>query len=117
MRLPSSSWLWNKCDTAFCKNSKTASIWISLTPVGVPWAVRAGLSYMFSSQQSYISPSLDFQRVVRSTSPGFKLLWELETGQRRDWNKARQDLTELFDSGQASARDVDRDGRTWLEVS
>ena len=116
LKLPSSSWLWNSCSKASCKNSKTTSIWISLTSIGVPWAIRAGLSYMFSSQQSYISPSLDFQRVVKNTSPGFKLLWELETGQRRDWKIAQKDLAVLFESGQASPRDLDRDGRTWLEV-
>lgn len=98
------------------ENSKNASIWISLSQIGIPYAVYASLSFMFTSQRSSISPSLGYQRVVRNTSPGFKLLWELETKQRTDWDRARQDLVELFNRRQASPKDVDPDGRTWLEV-
>ncbi|KAH8753749.1 ankyrin repeat-containing domain protein [Hyaloscypha sp. PMI_1271] len=96
-------------------NAKNASLWVSLTQVGVPLAVRVSLDFVLSSQQSHITPSLGFQRVVRRTSPGFKLLWELEGGHRNDWGRARQDLLELFESGEASPRDVDPDGNTWLE--
>lgn len=115
VKLPS-LWGWKPCSKLSCQNSKNASIWISLTKVGIPWAVKASLNFMFSSHQSSISPSLDFQRVVKNTSPGFELLWKLETGQLRDWVKARHDLVKLFDSGEASPRDVDPNGRTWLEV-
>jgi hypothetical protein len=116
LKLPSAHSLWKPCNKKSCENSKNASLWIGLSQIGIPYAIRAGLSFMFNSQRSFITPSLDFQRVVRNTSPGFKLLWELETEQRGDWTRVRQDLMELFDSGQASPRDVDRDGRTWLEV-
>jgi hypothetical protein len=116
LRLPLSPWSWKGCNKASCRNAKNASLWISLTQVGVPLAVRVSLDFVLSSQQSHITPSLGFQRVVRRTSPGFKLLWELEGGHRNDWGRARQDLLELFESGEASPRDVDPDGNTWLEV-
>ncbi|RDL36101.1 uncharacterized protein BP5553_06713 [Venustampulla echinocandica] len=67
------------------------------------WSLKLSSSFWFS------------KRVVRRTSPGFKLLWELESGQRRDWDRARQDLLELFETGKASPRDIDPDGQTWLE--
>jgi hypothetical protein len=111
-----SSWIWRQCNKASCQHAKNVSFWFSLTQLGVPWAVCVSFDFMLSSHQSHISPSLGFQRVVRRTSPGFKLLWELQTGQRKDWIRARQDLTELFESGKASPQDVDPDGQTWLEV-
>jgi hypothetical protein len=116
LKFSSAHSLWKSCNKTSCENSKNLSIWISLSQIGIPWAVRASLSFMFNAHRSFITPSLDFQRVVRNTSPGFKLLWELKTRQRKDWGRARQDLMELFNSGQASPRDIDSDGRTWLEV-
>jgi hypothetical protein len=116
LTLPLSSWSWKGCNKAFCRNAKSASFWVSLTQIGVPLAVRVSLDFVLSSQQSHITPSLSFQRVVRRTSPGFKLLFELAGGHRQDWDKARQDLLELFKSGEASPRDIDPDGKTWLDV-
>jgi hypothetical protein len=45
-----------------------------------------------------------------------ELLWELETNQREDWDTAKQELLELFDSGQALPLDIDPDSETWLEA-
>jgi hypothetical protein len=112
----SSSWFWKACNKSSCRNAKSVSIWINLTQIGIQRAICVSFDVMFNSHKSYIAPSLSFQRVVRRTSPGFKLLWELETGQRTDWNRAKQDLLELFETGKASPRDIDPDGRTWLEV-
>jgi hypothetical protein len=106
-----------KCSRASCINAQRLSLWISLTQLGIPIAVTVGLD-MFSSVGKYqITPSLGFQRVVKKTSPGFILLWKLETGQELDWVKARKELLDLFHEGKASPLDVDRDGETWLEVS
>lgn len=112
----SSSASWKPCSKASCRNSKNASVWISFTQIGIRLAISLSLDVMLSSQESYIRPSLSFQRVVRRTSPGFTILYELELGVRKDWGKAKQDLLELFESGKASPRDVDPDGATWLEV-
>jgi hypothetical protein len=117
LKFPAISKFWTPCSTASCGNAMKASLWISLTKIGCPWAVSATLNVMWNSQHSYISPSLDFQRVVRFTSPGFKVLWELQSHQRDDWATARDDLLALFDSGEASPRDIDPEGKTWLEVS
>lgn len=71
---------------------------------------------MWNSQHSYISPPLGFQRVVKFTSPGFEVLWELQSHRRGDWLAAGDDLLTLFNSGEASPRDIDPEGKTWLEV-
>ena len=116
LKFSCSSWIWKACNKLSCRNTRKASIWISLTQIGIGIAVCISLDVRFSFQESNISPSLSFPRVVRRTSPGFKLLWELQTGQNQDWARARQDLLELFKSGKASPQDIDPDGRTWLEV-
>lgn len=116
LKFSCSSWTWKACNKSSCRNAKNASIWISLTQIGIRAAVCINLDVMFNFQGSYISPSLSFQRVVRRTAPGFKLLWELQTGRRTDWGRAKRDLLELFETGKASPRDIDPDGNTWLEV-
>ena len=63
---------WNRSS---CVISKSTSIWISLSQLGVPWAIYINMDFMWSSQQFYMSPLLRVQRVVKRTSPGFKLLW------------------------------------------
>jgi len=63
-----------------------------------------------------MTPSLTFQRVVGNDSPGFKYLRELRKGRVLDWEEAKGELQNLFDSGKASPRDVDPDGQTWIEV-
>lgn len=111
-----SSLFWKPCRKVSCRNSKNASVWISFTQIGIRLAVSISLDVMFTSGESYIRPSLSVQRVVRRTSPGFTILFELKMGVRTDWNKARQDLLELFETGKGSPLDVDPDGQTWLEV-
>jgi hypothetical protein len=115
LRISSSS-SWKPCSKASCQNSKNASVWISFTQIGIRLAISLSLDVMLSSQESYIRPSLSFQRVVRRTSPGFKILYELQYGVRTDWSKAKQHLLELFETGRASPRDIDPNGRMWLEV-
>lgn len=115
-KLSSSLWLWKSCNKSTCRNARGASILVSLTQIGIPLAFCVGLEFMIGSRESYIHPFLNLPPVVRRTSPGFKLLWELQTGQRADWNRAKEDLLELFQTGKASPKDVDPDGETWLEV-
>jgi hypothetical protein len=117
LKVPMLSQIQNPCSRSSCGYAKKASLWISLTQIGIPWAVYARLEIMWNFQNAFISPSLSFERVVRHTSPGFKLLWELESGQKGNWPEARQELLDIFESGRASHRDIDPDGETWLEVS
>jgi hypothetical protein len=116
LKFPAISSFWTPCSTASCGNATKASLWISLTRIGCPWAASASLNMMWNSQYSYISPSLGFQPVVKFTSPGFKVLWELQSHQRDDWPTARDDLLTIFKSGEASPIDIDPEGKTWLEV-
>jgi hypothetical protein len=116
LELPILSSFWNPCNRSSCANATSASIWLGLRLIGIPWTVSASLNILWSSQQLCLSPSLSFQRVVGHDSPGFKLLRELRKGHIRDWDEARGELQNLFDSGMASPLDIDPDGETWLEV-
>ncbi|KAH8595828.1 ankyrin repeat-containing domain protein [Bisporella sp. PMI_857] len=105
----------SRCSRSICAKASKASLRINLTQWGVLWAVEARLEWFWSAQKGFIYPSLSFDKVVRRTSPGFKLLWELQTGQKTDWQLARKELLELFQSGLASPHDLDPEGYTWLE--
>lgn len=118
MRLEFSSW--NRCNKASCRNSKKANLWFSLTQIGIPLAGSLSLNFVLGSQQLHTTLSfrsdLDFPRVVRRTSPGFKLLHDAQHINGKGWPEVKRDLIELFDSGKASPKDVDPDGNTWLDV-
>lgn len=116
LKLPSTLRIWEQCSLKSCQNARHYSLWLGLTQLGIPLAIHLNLDFVLNAQQYRILPSVCFQRVVRRTSPGFKLLHELETFQKRDWESARQEIPDLFTSGQCSPQDVDPDGRTWLEV-
>lgn len=112
----STTWFWKVCDRPSCRNSKNASIRVNLTPIGIQMAICLSLDLMFNSFESSISPSLSFQRVVAYSSPGFKLVEQLQTGSLMHLDTIICRIRELFDTGKASPRDIDPDGVTWLEV-
>jgi hypothetical protein len=116
IEVPILSSFWKPCNSSSCANATSASIWLGFRQIGIPWTIYANLNLIWSSQQLCLSPSLSFQRVVGYDSPGFKLLRELRKGHITDWDEARGELQNLFDSGKASPLDIDPDGETWLEV-
>jgi hypothetical protein len=106
---------WNSCDKASCFNYKRASVWISLTCIGIPLAVRASLDIMWTIHQSYISPSLHFTRVVDWDAPAFALLRDIRWNQMT-FEDARLEIMRLFDSGVASPLDILPNGESLPEV-
>jgi hypothetical protein len=107
---------WNSCDRSNCHNYKRASIWISLSSIGIPYAVLASLDIMWTLHQSIISPSLQVTRVVDWQSPAFALLRDIRWNQM-EFEEARNKLLRLFDSGAASPIDVLPNGKSLPEVS
>ena len=107
--------IWNSCDKPSCGCYRTASIWISLNAIGIPYAVIASVEVMLTSRQSYISPSLKAKRVVNWDSPAFALLGQVRWNQM-EFGEARKRLVHLFDTGQASPIDILPNGKTLPEV-
>jgi len=105
----------NSCNKSTCSNYKRASIWISLNRFGIPYSILAGVDIMWSSQRSYISPSLEVKRVVSWNAPAFALLREIPW-RRIEFTDARSKLVELFESGEASPVDITPRGKTLIEV-
>jgi len=69
---------WNACDKSTCHNYKRASFWLSLTSIGIPYAIRAGLDILWTINQSYIIPSLQVTRVVDINAPAFALMYNIK---------------------------------------
>jgi hypothetical protein len=109
--------LWKSCSRANCCIRKSHTFRLSLTQFGVLAAVQMTFQTMSSARKFDISPSLTFEWMVKRTSPGFQVLWRLQTWQEDNWPKAKRELIRLFETGQASPVDIDPDGETWLEVN
>lgn len=107
---------WGLCTRKSCSLSKRASIWISLSLFGIPWAVIFTLDVMLSSQYSFISPSLRLRRVVDWDSPGFKVISDVRWNYR-SCKDGLAKLVKLFQNGKASPLDTLPDGTTMPEVS
>jgi len=107
---------WTSCDRRTCSNYRNASIWISLSSIGISYNIIASLNFLFSTQQSYIAPSLSVQHVVDWDSPAFALLDIRDLDEQPHFEGAREQLTKLFESGRASPLDVLPDGKSLIEV-
>ena len=107
---------WNTCSKRTCQYFKRASLWISLTNIGIPFAILASLDVMWTLRQSFISPSLQVMRTVNWHAPAFALLSDIRWNQM-EVEEARVALMDLFDSGAASALDILPNGESLPEVS
>lgn len=112
LRLPL---LFNLCSRESCSKTKSAALWISLTRIGIPYAFIASLEVLWNSQRSYISPSLQIQRLVSWESPAYKLIKDIRYN-RIEFVEGRRQIVDIFDSGKASPFDILPDGKTWTEV-
>lgn len=110
------STMFASCDRVQCKaRVYRQSCWVTLSRLGIPLALVAGLECGRSVNGYQISPSLYFTPVVPYTSPGFQVLWKAEKGLISS-SEAEAELHELFIDRKASVRDVDPAGDGWLEV-
>ncbi|KAI1409926.1 hypothetical protein F5Y13DRAFT_203068 [Hypoxylon sp. FL1857] len=76
------SMILQRCDNARCTSRRhRISFRVAFTQMGLPWAVTLGLEMAVEAGRYSIGPTLETERIVRYTSPGFKLLWELRTDQ------------------------------------
>ncbi|KAH7323085.1 hypothetical protein B0I35DRAFT_192968 [Stachybotrys elegans] len=67
------------CDDRKCNGRRyRISFRVAMSQLGLPWAVTAGFTMQSEARGLSLYPSLNAQRVVKYTSPGFKLLHELK---------------------------------------
>ncbi|KAI0839534.1 hypothetical protein F5Y06DRAFT_265649 [Hypoxylon sp. FL0890] len=73
------SMILQNCDNAKCTSRRhRISLRLAFTQMGLPWAITLGLDMAVEAGKYSIGPTLETERIVRYTSPGFKLLWELK---------------------------------------
>jgi hypothetical protein len=97
------------------KKERRISYLMGLARFGFYWAFQADLDLSWGNYGFSISPSLQFQRLVKNTSPGFQLVYKSQHNQL-DIQTACNELFNLFQRGVISLWDTFPDGTTWLEV-
>lgn len=115
LSLPLLSSFYNTCNVRSCLKSKRASIWISLTRIGIPYAFLATLDVVWNSRHSSISPSLHMKRVVDWDSPIYELIKDMRWN-KIEWMDWREKMVHLFEEGKGSPFDILPDGDTLPEV-
>lgn len=89
---------------------------LNLSSIGVYFTIQAGLELFWGSRGCTIAPTLQVQRLVKYTSPGFEVFWQCERG-HMDVETGCRMLVRLFQDRKASPFDIDPGGKSWLEVS
>jgi hypothetical protein len=125
--------IFESCNRIGCTRRYAVYTRVPLSHFGVPLAILIATELkVYGGFVPVLYPTIDVQRVCDFTSPGFKVLEELnvssfgidysldeeEVTQLWEIAKGRKvvELKRLFASGEASPLDVDPDGHTWLEV-
>ncbi|KAI1137489.1 hypothetical protein F5Y05DRAFT_387380 [Hypoxylon sp. FL0543] len=103
------------CDNSKCTSRRhQISFRLAFTQMGLPWAVTLGLEMAVDAGRYSISPKLETERIVRYTSPGFTLLWELRTDQISG-EQAIQGFRELWRRDPYMIYHVNPAGRGYIE--
>ncbi|KAK8021807.1 hypothetical protein PG990_006945 [Apiospora arundinis] len=72
------SMILQSCDHPSCNGRRyDVSIRVALSQLGLPWAFTFGFHFQSEMADYSLYPSLDTQTIVRYTSPGFKLLFDI----------------------------------------
>lgn len=99
--------------------SRRISSFLSLSRIGLLWALQADLNLSWGTKGVSIVPSLRFQQSAKSNSPGFEILSSHYGGDdvHLKTESVCQSLMGMFRTGVDSPHNVFPDGLTWLEVS
>lgn len=97
------------------KKQRRISYFMGLARFGFYWAFQADLDLSWGNYGFSISPSLHLQRLVKNTSPGFRLVYKCHFN-GLDIQTTCNELFNLLQRGVISPWDTFPDGTTWLEV-
>ncbi|KAI1502079.1 hypothetical protein F5X99DRAFT_172328 [Biscogniauxia marginata] len=105
------------CDNSRCTTRRhRIAFRVAFTQLGLPLALTLGLDMAVKAGRYSVAPTLETERVVRYTSPGFKLIWELRTRQIGQ-EEAVQGFRELWRKDPYMIYHVNPAGRGYIEVS
>ncbi len=90
-------------------------MWISLSNLGIPWALNLALDLGLEVGRFSLRPALSVQRVMKYTSPGFLALWKLSKG-IINWEEAEGQFRELYRSDPTFPAHTDPGGLGYLQV-
>lgn len=108
---------WNsQCDQPFCTGpSYGIRLALSFSNFGIPWSSIMSLQVATALGKVHIRPSLELQRTVKYTSPGFAVIWGLE----RDlitFEEACNELRKLAREDPSFRTHVNPSGESYIEV-
>jgi len=87
----------------------------AFSQLGIPWAVILGVDLTVELGKFTLCPTLQLQRVVKYTSPGFEILWKLKE-EALSWDDAEAQFRELYRMDPTFGSQVDPSGSGYLEV-
>ena len=110
--------LLRSCDTGACTATKYGfNFRIALSQLGIKRAVIAQCQILSASEGYSIRSALKTEHVVPYTSPGFEVIWKLQTDQI-SLEEAQSTLVQLFRSDEEAFREhVNPGGVSYIEVS
>ncbi|KAK8875182.1 26S proteasome non-ATPase regulatory subunit 10 [Apiospora arundinis] len=109
------SMILQSCDHPSCNGRRyDASIRVALSQLGLPWAFTLGFHFQSERADYSLYPSLGGQTIVRYTSPGFKLLFDIVHDEVELVEGLKQ-FTELWRRDPGMGNHVNPGGRTYVE--
>ncbi|KKZ68770.1 hypothetical protein EMCG_05624 [[Emmonsia] crescens] len=88
---------------------------INLSRLGLLRAIRIPLNLLLEARSYTLYPTLQLQRLVKRTSPGFEVFWKCDN-HVMDVSDGLVELRRIFQDRRAPPFDADPDGRNWLEL-
>ena len=109
--------LLRKCDNERCTSRHLRyNLRLALSKYGIPWAVAAGLDFLFEAGGYSIRPALRMERIVTYTSPGFETLWRCQNSLISS-SQARTTFVKLYRSDPSLERHVNPAGKSYIQVT
>lgn len=104
------------CDQQSCNATKYGGAFsFALSQLGISWSAMIQFHVISASGRLSLRPSLEVERIVPYTHPGFETLWRCEN-QMITFEEARDKLVELHHSDPTFKTHVNPEGKSYIEV-
>lgn len=104
------------CDQQSCNATKYGGTFsFALSQFGIPLSAIIQLHVVLASGKISLRPSLEVERIVPYTHPGFETLWKCEN-QIITFEEARNNLVELHHTDPTFKSHVNPEGKSYVEV-
>ncbi|KAI7759836.1 hypothetical protein LZL87_009159 [Fusarium oxysporum] len=103
------------CDKKSCNVVKYGGTFrFALSQLGIRWATVVQLYIVTTSGRYSLRPSIEVERVVPYTSPGFEILWKLRN-RMISFEDGREELVHLRRTDPTFPNHVDPSGKSYIE--